>query len=449
MYQILIADDEEVTRQILSTALQNKNYQITTAKDGTEASALCRQTAFDIAVLDIRMPGKSGLQVLTEIRQRQQSTTVIVITAFGSIDNAVEAMKTGADDYITKPFDVNEFVSKIAQHLQVRERRRKTPSEAGQPKELFWGNHSSMSQIEAQVMKIKDLNTTILITGESGTGKGMLAKEIHRLGNRKDRPFVHVDCAFLPRELIESELFGHEKGSFTGATSSKKGKFELAEVGIIFLDEIGTLPLDLQAKLLNVLQERCIDKIGGTKKVPMRARVIAATNENMEQNVSSGTFREDLYYRLNVIHLEMPPLRYRKNDIPGLARYFLDLHARAMGKTVGEIEPGFWECLRSYDWPGNVRELENALESALALSDDRMLKVEDLPIRISSGRRRPAPRDVQQGQASGPPLSLEEQEILAIVAALERNNGHREKTAQELGISRRTLQYKLRRFHLI
>lgn len=449
MYQILIADDEEVTRQILSTALQNKNYQITTAKDGTEASALCRQTAFDIAVLDIRMPGKSGLQVLTEIRQRQQSTTVIVITAFGSIDNAVEAMKTGADDYITKPFDVNEFVSKIAQHLQVRERRRKTPSEAGQPKELFWGNHSSMSQIEAQVMKIKDLNTTILITGESGTGKGMLAKEIHRLGNRKDRPFVHVDCAFLPRELIESELFGHEKGSFTGATSSKKGKFELAEDGIIFLDEIGTLPLDLQAKLLNVLQERCIDKIGGTKKVPMRARVIAATNENMEQNVSSGTFREDLYYRLNVIHLEMPPLRYRKNDIPGLARYFLDLHARAMGKTVEEIEPGFWECLRSYDWPGNVRELENALESALALSDDRMLKVEDLPIRISSGRRRPAPRDVQQGQASGPPLSLEEQEILAIVAALERNNGHREKTAQELGISRRTLQYKLRRFHLI
>ena len=306
-----------------------------------------------------------------------------------------------------------------------------------------------MSQIEAQVMKIKDLNTTILITGESGTGKGMLAKEIHRLGNRKDRPFVHVDCAFLPRELIESELFGHEKGSFTGATSSKKGKFELAEDGIIFLDEIGTLPLDLQAKLLNVLQERCIDKIGGTKKVPMRARVIAATNENMEQNVSSGTFREDLYYRLNVIHLEMPPLRYRKNDIPGLARYFLDLHARAMGKTVGEIEPGFWECLRSYDWPGNVRELENALESALALSDDRMLKVEDLPIRISSGRRRPAPRDVQQGQAGGPPLSLEEQEILAIVAALERNNGHREKTAQELGISRRTLQYKLRRFHLI
>lgn len=450
MYRILIADDEEITRKVLTAALQNKAYQISVARDGTEASRLCHENTFDIAVMDIRMPGKTGLQVLSEIRQRHQPTTVIVITAYGSIDNAVEVMKAGADDYITKPFDVNEFSGKVAQHIQVRERRQAAPPRVGLSKELFWGSNPSMMRLESQIMRIKDLNTTVLITGESGTGKGMLAREIHRLGNRQNRPFVHVDCASLPRELIESELFGHEKGAFTGAVSAKKGKFELAEDGIIFMDEIGTLPLDLQAKLLNVLQERCIDKLGGTKKIPVHARVIAATNENMERNVENGTFREDLYYRLNVIHLEIPPLRYRKNDIPGLARHFLASHTQNMGRAVEEVETGFWECLRTYDWPGNVRELENALESALALCDGKILRVEDLPIRISSGRHTaPGLQDVRQEQADGIPLSLEEQEILAIVAALERNHGHREKTAQELGISRRTLQYKLRRFHLI
>ena len=289
-------------------------------------------------------------------------------------------------------------------------------------------------------MKIKDLNTTVLITGESGTGKGMLAREIHRLGNRKAKPFVHVDCAFLPRELIESELFGHEKGSFTGATASKKGKFELAEDGIIFLDEIGTLPLDLQAKLLNVLQERCIDKIGGTKKIPMRARVIAATNENMEKNVSNGTFREDLYYRLNVIHLEIPPLRYRKNDIPGLARYFLELHAKAMGKSVNEIEPGFWECLRSYDWPGNVREIRNFVERIVVMSASDVVKIRHFPPELLSV---PA---VQKAPPPKPSSSDDERE--QIIAALKLNNGHRENTTRYLGISRRTLQYKLKRYGL-
>ena len=449
MYRILIADDEEVTRKVLAAALKAGQYEIAFARDGEEASAICRETVFDIAVLDIRMPGKTGLQVLAEIRQRRQPTTVIVITAFGSIDNAVEVMKAGADDYITKPFDVREFACKVAQHLQVRERRLAAPVAAGRPKELFWGSHPSMTRLESQILKIKDLNTTVLITGESGTGKGMLAREIHRLGNRRESSFVHVDCAFLPRELIESELFGHEKGAFTGAVAAKKGKFELAGDGIVFLDEIGTLPLDLQAKLLNVLQERSIDRLGGTRKVPMNARVIAATNEDMERNVRNGTFREDLYYRLDVIHLEMPPLRYRKSDIPGLARHFLAAHAQSMGKAVEEVEPGFWECLRAYDWPGNIRELENALESALALCDGRTLRVGDLPIRISSGRHVSRLNEAKQNQAGGSPLSLEEQEILAIVAALERNGGHREKTAQELGISRRTLQYKLRRFHLI
>ena len=448
MYKILIADDEAIIRSALCAEIQEENCEITLARDGREASEQCRNTLFDIVVLDICMPYKDGLSVLREIKGRSRETTVIMITAHGTIDSAVMAMKMGADDYITKPFDNAEFHQKIRQHIQVKQQKQRLPARTPQRHEAYFGQHPTMLSLERKIEKIKDLNTTVLITGESGTGKGVVARELHRRGNRSHLPFIHVDCAFLPHNLIESELFGHERGAFTSANTSKKGKFELAGKGTIFLDEIGTLPLDLQAKLLNVLQERCIDKIGGVKKIPMEARVIAATNEDLEMCVAQGSFREDLFYRLNVIRLEIPPLRYRKTDIQELAKLFIAAHSRNMGRQIEEIEPSFWACIRGYDWPGNVRELENAIESALALCDDNILRASDLPIRVSRTAEDAGPAPSAKPAAGGEPLNLEQQEILTITAALERNGGHRENTARELGISRRALQYKLKRFHI-
>lgn len=446
MYRILIADDEEVICRILKKEIENDEREVVVATDGAEASRLCAEQFFHVVVLDIRMPHKDGVTILREIRQRKQDITVIIITAYGSIQSAVEAMKAGADDYITKPFDCSELSRKIEQHLRVKERKRELPS-MGTPKaEILLGEHASMQDLKWKLEKIKNLNTTVLITGESGTGKGIVAKELHRLSNRSHLPFVHVDCAFLPHNLIESELFGYEKGAFTGANTNKKGKFELAGQGIIFLDEIGTLPLPLQAKLLLVLQERMIDRVGGTKKVPIEARIIAATNENLEENVKAGTFREDLYYRLNVVRLQMPALRYRKSDIPALAEFFIAQHARNMNKTINWVDDRLMDCLKAYNWPGNVRELENALESAVALCDGDGIRIEDLPIRVYAPQEESTYAGLEEKQNA---LSLEQQEIIAIAAALERNNGHRENTARDLGISRRTLQYKLRRFNLI
>ena len=446
MYKVLIADDEEVIGKILAEEIRSCGCEVVLAFDGAEASRLCAEQFFHVVLLDIQMPHKDGLTILREIKRRNRATTVIIITAYGSIQSAVEAMKIGADDYITKPFDTAELSRKIEQHLRVKERMSELPSIGTAKSDILLGDHPSMRELKEKLEKIKDLNTTVLITGESGTGKGVIAKELHRLSARSHLPFVHVDCAFLPHNLIESELFGYEKGAFTGANATKKGKFELAGRGTIFLDEIGTLPLSLQAKLLIVLQEHMIDRVGGTKKVPIEARIIAATNEDLEENVKKGLFREDLYYRLNVVRLQMPALRYRKSDIPALAQLFIAQHARNMNKTINWIDDRLFDYLKGYDWPGNVRELENALESAIALCDGERIQVEDLPIRICTPRE--VHRDTDSGEEQGA-LSLEQQEIIAIAAALERNNGHRENTAKDLGISRRTLQYKLRRFNLI
>lgn len=444
MIRILIAEDELIMLNILENELQSAGYFVTVAKDGAEASALCSKNKFDVILLDVKMPYKSGIEVLKEVRSSSKEPAIIMITAFASIENAVEAMRLGADDYITKPYDINELLDKIAKIAKIRNLKRKMLIPEDDTKSTLCGDDTFIRQIKHTIKKIKDLNTTVLITGENGTGKGVIAKEIHYTSNRKDLPFVHVDCAALPENLIESELFGYEKGAFTGANTNKKGKFELALGGTIFLDEIGTMPLNLQAKLLNTLQEKTIDRVGGTNRIPYEARIIAATNENLEKCVENKTFRQDLYYRLNVVRIEVPPLRYRKDDIVKLAKLFIDRFTQDMNKNISGVEDKFWEYLKCYEWPGNVRELENVIESAIALCDTEILTSKDLPMRICKNnfaKNISLENDIK--------ISLKEQEYFAIMAALEKFDGHREKTAQHLGISRRSLQYKLKSYNLI
>jgi DNA-binding NtrC family response regulator len=441
--KILVADDEGIILKIINEELINEGYEVDTASDGEEASIKIKQKKYDLVILDNKMPKKSGIEVLKEIKDNRPNIVVIMMTAFGTINNAVEAMKLGAYDYITKPFENNDLIYKVKQAFKVKESiiykadsREEEPQLVGSSKEIL--------EIKRKIEKIKDLDTTVLLTGESGTGKGVIAREIHNLSNRSKAPFIHVNCAVLPANLIESELFGHEKGAFTGANESKQGKFELALNGTIFLDEIGTLDHSLQAKLLTVLQEKKFEKIGASKTIPLRARIIAATNDNLEEAVKYRRFREDLYYRLNVISIECPPLRFRKEDIEKLALYFVKKMNTRLGKNIEKISPEVWEIFMNYNWPGNIRELENTVESSIALSNGKILLAEDLPLRI---RKKVGSLDEPTKEDGHSILEIEE--IKVIKKALERNNGHRQRTAKDLGISRRTLQYKLKKFGLL
>lgn len=442
--KILIADDKEIIVEILKKEfLAHKEYAIDVAYDGMEALNKLKQHNYDLAILDVRMPKKDGISILKEIKKSGINTIVIIMTAFGTIRAAVAAMKIGAYDYITKPFDFEDLLIKVRQALALQEKMtgytpQLQPVETTAVEEII-GASREIARINAKIQKIRNLDTTVLIIGESGTGKGIVAKKIHNASNRCELPFVHVNCAALPPNLIESELFGHEKGAFTGAGALKKGKFELADKGTIFLDEIGTLALNLQAKLLNVLQERKLERVGGNSIVPVHARIIAATNANLEEAVRRKEFREDLYYRLNVITIECPPLRFRKEDIKPLTLHFLDQFNQKLNKNISGISPDVWQILKHYDWPGNVRELENTLESAVALAAEESLQQEDLPIRLV---------DKTYARANNHQGLLENQECEIIKSVLEKYNGHREKSAKELGISKRTLQNKLNKFGL-
>ncbi|WP_051966119.1 sigma-54-dependent transcriptional regulator [Thermanaerosceptrum fracticalcis] len=444
-YRILVADDEEIILRILSRELKNEGYLVDAVSDGEEACKKVQANRYDAAVLDIRMPKKDGIQVLNHIKSITPETIVVIMTAFGTIDNAVETMKKGAYDYITKPFDNNDLLLKIRQAFTIKEKIGQLVGGADDLDVDLVGESRELARLKEKIQKIKDLDTTVLLTGESGTGKSLVAKVIHQAGNRKEEPFIHINCATLPANLMESELFGHEKGAFTGALESKKGKFELAGKGTIFLDEISTLTPSLQAKLLNVLQEKKMERIGGSRSIAVNARIIAATNEILEDLVRRRVFREDLYYRINVVTLECPPLRYRQEDIEPLARYFLNKINKKLGKNVVNISPEVMCILRNYDWPGNIRELENTLESAIALANGDTLHEDDLPLRISSKVKNQNVLEVQDNR----PGMLEIQEIEAIKRVLAKYKGHREKAAQELGISRRTLQYKLKKYDLL
>lgn len=382
--RILIADDEPTIRKLLKLEFERAAFLVDLANDGNMALTLLQNVRYDAAVLDISMPVCDGLQVLRAIRQQGLPMIVVMMTAYGSIDGAVTAMKMQADDYITKPFDPPDLVEKVEQIRRVRQRM----AQLGRPHAVqtptLIGKSAAIVQIRTTVEKIRNRNTTVLITGESGTGKGVVAKYLHLTSDRRSLPFTHIDCASLPHNLIESELFGYEKGAFTGATAQKKGKLELAGQGTLFLDEIGTLSPELQAKLLVALQERRFTRLGGTQDIPIEARIVAATNENLEQSVADGTFRADLYYRLSIVCIECPPLRNHREDIPELARTFIRSHMEKTGVALERVDDDIFDVLMAYDWPGNVRELENTLESAVVLSDGRHLHASDLPKKITS-----------------------------------------------------------------
>ena len=449
--KILIVDDEILTLKILKQELGDIGYNVSLAYDGEEAIEKISKEDFDMVIVDNRMPKKSGIEVIKEIKKFKPNTIMLMMTAFGSINNAVEAIKEGAYDYITKPFENSDFVEKIKSILDNQEEIYGKKEEESEESKKLIGNGKEIVRIKKIIEKIKDLDTIVLITGESGTGKGVLAREIYSRSNRRKKPFIQVDCAALSANLIESELFGHEKGSFTGANERKIGKFESAENGTIFLDEIGTLDLNLQAKLLIILQEKSFVRIGSSVPIKLKARVIVATNINLENAVQKKTFREDLFYRLNVVTIECCPLRYRKDEIEELSLGFIQNINKKFKKKVLSVSDEVWDLFKIYNWPGNIRELENTLECSIALSSDEKLKVNDLPIRIvekikyiKKSRQMEGSNVISENISKN--YEFEEQEIRRLKEALYRNNGHRANTANDLNISRRTLQYKLKKF---
>lgn len=449
--KILVADDERFAANIIRKELIAEGYLVDVAYNGKDAIELYNAKKHDLLILDNRMPEKSGIEVLKYISSLDVQTDVILMTAFGTINDAVYAMKHGAIDYIQKPFDNDELVEKIkgifGDDSGIEKVSEKYHVEEGR---TLIGNSRVFLEFYGKLARIKDLPTTTLLIGESGTGKSAVAKELHRSSCRGNKPFIHLNCATLPSNLVESELFGHTKGSFTGASSDKKGKFEQVGEGTLFLDEISTLSVELQAKLLTVLQERQFEKIGGNKVFDFKGRIIAATNTNLAEAVKKGEFREDLFYRLNVITLECPPLRERKEDVEELFYYFLDKFKSLHEIEIMTVDKGLIDVLQVQPWKGNVRELENTVERLVAMNMDGHLSIKDLqndPFFFGVDTIQHPEKFGQEREESKPREQISD-EYEELCYALKINNNHREKTANYLGISRRTLQYKIKKYNL-
>ncbi len=401
---VLLCDDEKAARHGMRRALEREPYRLVEAEDGVEALALVEREEPALVFLDLNMPSVAGLDVLRKLKERPDrpdaaAPLVIVVTAHGSERIAVEAMKAGAYDYLAKPYDIDELrlvARRAVEALSLRQENRRLRTAlartAGQG-ELVGGESPAMKRVFGVIEKVAPLDVTVHIEGESGTGKELVAREVHRRSPRAARPFVAVNCAALPEALVESELFGHERGAFTGATAQRKGKFEVARSGSLFLDEVGDLPLASQAKLLRVLETRRFERLGGSASIEADVRVIAATNKDLKAAIAAGTFREDLYYRLKVVDMELPPLRARQGDIGVLARHFVEVAATKYGKAVKGVAPEALAALASYPWPGNVRELLHAVEKAVILASGERLLLDDLPPEVAAG----APDDVEAG----------------------------------------------------
>jgi two-component system response regulator AtoC len=456
--RILIVDDERNIRESLKKYVALETIESEGAETGEEALGMLEKESFDAVVLDLRLPGMSGQAVLEQIAERGILAPVIMISAHGQIPDAVAALKSGARDYLIKPFDPAELVIKL--RSLVDDRRRENVIEAGKRRSVrgFIGETEAMRKLSEQIDKIAAADVTVLITGESGTGKEVAAREIHRRSAFSGEPFAAVNIGGIHEGLMESELFGHEKGSFTGAASRKQGLFELAGRGSIFLDEIGEMPMPLQVKLLRVLQEKKIRRLGGNNDIPVTARIISATNRDIEALVREGRFREDLYYRLNVFRISLPPLRERREDIPLLADHLLSRLCARMGRPRPELAPGTMEILSAYSFPGNIRELENILERALIYCEGNTIRDEDIDLH-KPGLRKPnkpgtpsTPGSSRETAATGGPppalSSMEEIEKKAILDALAKNNGNRTRAAAMLGISRKTILNKLKAWGL-
>ena len=440
-YTILIIDDEKNIREGLGAALEMEGYKIALASDGKAGLERLVKGDIDLVITDLRMPEVSGEQVLAKVAAENPGVPVIVLTGHGSIDSAVDAMRNGAYDFLTKPLNLDQLVLIVKRALQGRElvlKHKELQEELNSRKsfESIIGKSAEMQKIFEIVRKAAGSKASVLITGESGVGKELIANALHNLSPRRDNSLIKVHCAALSENLLESELFGHEKGAFTGATSLKRGRFELANGGTIFLDEIGEIDQNVQIKILRVLQDKRFERVGGEETLEVDVRVIAATNRDLEAEIAAGRFREDLYYRLNVVHIHVPPLRDRRDDIPLLITAFLQEFAKENGKTIEGIDSRARSALYKFDWPGNIRQLRNCLESAVVMSSGPIIKLEDLPPSIAGSSQ----TDIIEVPAGIP---MAEAEKMLILQNLALNKGNKTKTADILGIGRKTLHRKL------
>ena len=454
MRRVLVVDDEENLRHMLQILLRREGYETVGAASVASALGEIETQPFDVILVDLRIPGRSGMDLVDEVRRRKLETTVVVMTAYGSKDVAVEAMKRGAYDYLSKPFESDELVLLLRKAEErerlARENRNLRSQLGGQQMETGLGDmvarSARMAELGRTIRKIAEFKTTVLVGGESGTGKELVSRALHRLSPRKDAPFIAVNCGAIPGTLLESELFGHRKGAFTDANRDRKGLFEEAHGGTLFLDEIGELPLALQVKLLRVLQEEEIRRLGDTQDVKVDVRVVAATARDLAVEVSRGAFREDLYYRLNVLNLQLPALRERREDIPLLINHFVERMNARMGLAITGISAEALRLCMEYDWPGNVRELENTVERAMVLSETAQLEADSLPDRVRFGRRSSVAPAPEEGDDLSIKRASRRTEESLIRRALAKTGGNRTRAAELLEISHRALLYKIKEY---
>ena len=460
MGKILVVDDEANARQTLAMLLEESGFEVRAASDGIKALGILKsEWTPDIVLTDLRMPLMDGFELIRKIKESNtmEQPAIVVMTAFASVESAVEVMKQGADDYLTKPlnFDAVEMtLTRVMERVHMKrelEELRQTIHQNKAERRRMIGSSPVMRDLHTLIDQVAPARATVLVQGESGTGKELVARRLHERSNRSDAPFVALHCGALPESLLESELFGHEKGSFTGAQAARKGRFEQADGGTLFLDEIGDISPTIQLKLLRVLQERRFERVGGNRTIEVDVRIVAATHHDLHKLVEEGKFREDLYYRLNVIRIETPPLRARKEDIPLLMQHLIARHARENDKTIEEVDLAVVRLLQSYSWPGNVRELENALERAVVLATHDKILTSHLPQEIldqagaqlsSSSSEAP----LAGGELNIPGATLDEIEKIAILKTYEYCEGSSSKTAELLGVSQRKIQYKLKHY---
>ena len=445
--RVLVADDEPKMRRVLEIMLRKMGHEVTCVENGMQALASAQSGPYDLIISDVRMPGVSGIQMLRALREQGNEVPVIIMTAYGSIESAVDAMKLGASEYIVRPFDVDALeitVTRLMALGQVRRENAFLRDEVDKGWGEFVGQSAPMQKVYELIRQVAPGKTTVLVTGETGTGKELVARAIHRASARPESLFVPINCAAIPADILESELFGYEKGAFTGANKTRVGKFEMADGGTLFLDEITEMPTSLQAKLLRVLQENVIERLGSNRQIPINLRVVAASNRDARQAVSEGRLREDLYYRLAVFTIDLPPLRDRRGDIELLAKRFLGEHPGA-----NEFTPAALTCLQAYDWPGNVRELQNVVARAAVLSQGSPIEPEFLPPEMTQ-RSTVRSASAEIALPASPELvpALEALEESMIRAALEQTSNNKSKASRVLDISERSLWYKLKKYGL-
>ena len=452
MSTVLVVDDEKNYLIVLEDLLEDEGYHVLTAASGDEAIEIIKREPVDTVLSDIKMPGMGGIELLERIAGYDRDLPVILMTAFAEVDQAVEAMKKGALDHLQKPFDNQDVKRAVARGVEKRsliKNIRHLETELGN----VWGNiigtSKAMEQVFGMMKRVADTPTTVLVVGESGTGKELIARGLHRASSRHDAPFVSINCGAIPESLLESELFGHEKGAFTGATGVKQGRFEFANGGSLFLDEVGEMALGLQVKLLRVLQEQEFQRVGGNTDIRVDVRIIAATNKDLKEEVDAGRFRDDLYFRLNVVRIGVPPLRERRSDIPFLVAHFLKKFGQKLGRPVPEVDPEVNRALYSYSWPGNVRELENVVERAMVLCKGSTILEDDLPPEMRQTPEVEEELDTLISWERSLAETLDAIEERMIRHALKRTDNVQAQAAKMLGVSRSNLQYKMKKYGLL